>query len=546
MSRSRRHPLIAAVLVTSLGTLVSRVSGLLRDMATAPLFGLSGGGVMDAFVIAYRIPNLFRRLFGEGALTASYLPVLAAALESDTRRAWQLASVMFTWLAVLLSAVVLLSEGVFVLVSAIWGEVPGVGLLMGLAAVMMPYLMLICLAAQITATLHALTHFTVPALTPAVLNLTWLAAAWLVAPRFAPNQHAQAYVLAVSVLVAGGLQVGVQLPMLRRYGFRYDYNLAASSQALRQIGRTLAPMLLGLAVTQINTFIDSLIAWLLAQAPGGPRHIAWLGGGVRYPMQQGAAAAIYYGERMYEFPLGLVGLAVATAIFPLLSRHAARGDRRQLGADMTLGLRLVICLGVPAGMGLIILAEPLARLLFERGHFTAHDTARTARIIACYASGVWAYCASHVVVRGFYALGECGTPVRIAAGVVGLNLTLNLLLVWPLAEAGLAVSTSVSAAVQVAVLGAIFSRRQAPLGWTELAATAARTIAATLLMAAVGYGTLGLIAPAGALVGKLVRVAVPVGMCGATYAIAYWLLGGRELGMLLTGRTPVADEFAAD
>lgn len=532
--------------MTSLGTLASRVLGMVRDMATAPLFGLSGGGVMDAFVIAYRIPNLFRRLFGEGALTASYLPVVAGQLETDPQRAWQLASVMFTWLVVLLGGLVVLAEGLFALIWLIWGDVPGVGLLMGLSAVMLPYLLLICLAAQVTATLHALTHFTVPALTPAVLNVTWLAAVWLVAPMFAPNQHAQAYALAVAVVVAGVLQVGVQLPTLRRFGFRFDYNLAASRDALKRIGRTLTPMLFGLAVTQINTLIDSLIAWGLAQPPGRPEQIAWLGGAVRYPMEQGAAAAIYYGERMYEFPLGLIGLAVATAIFPLLSRHAARGDRRQLGSDMTLGLRLVICLGVPAGMGLIILAEPVSRLLFERGHFTAHDTARAARMIACYASGVWAYCASHVVVRGFYALGDPGTPVRIAACVVGLNLTLNLLLVWPLAEAGLAVATSISAAVQVAVLVAIFSRRKAPLDWPALAAMAARTVAATLVMAAVGYVSLKLTTPADGLLAKLVRVAVPLGLSGAAYASGYWLLGGRELGMFLTGRTPVADEFAAD
>ena len=145
--------------------------------------------------------------------------------------------------------------------------------------------------------------------------------------------------------------------MLRRLGFHFDYNWSAARTGLAQIGHNMAPMLVGLAVTQINTFNDSLIAWGLAAAADGPQTIAWLGG-VRYPMQQGAVAAIYYGERMYEFPLGIVGTAVAVAIFPLLSRHAARGDRRQLGADMTLGLRLVFCLGVPAGIGLILLAEP--------------------------------------------------------------------------------------------------------------------------------------------------------------------------------------------
>ena len=222
---------------------------------------------------------------------------------------------------------------------------------------------------------------------------------WGIAPHFAPDKQAQAYALAGAILIAGVLQFVVQLPILRRRGFRFDFNWSASRHSLGKIVIAMGPMLLGLAVTQINTLLDSLIAWGLAAAPEGPEQIAWLGGAVRYPMEQGAAAAIYFGERLYQFPLGILGLAVATAIFPLLSRHAARGDRRRLGADLTLGLRLVVFLGVPAGMGLILLAEPLARLLFERGQFTAHDTERAARMITCYAGGVWAYCALPVIVR---------------------------------------------------------------------------------------------------------------------------------------------------
>jgi len=200
---------------------------------------------------------------------------------------------------------------------------------------------------------------------------------------------------------------------------------------------------------------------------------------------------------------------------------------------LTLGLRLVICLGVPAGVGLVMLAEPLAKLLFERGEFKPDDTARAARMIACYATGVWAYCALPVVVRGFYALGDCGTPVKVGVWIVGLNLVLNLTLIWPLAEAGLAVATSISAAVQVTALILIFSRRKSPLGWPVLAATAARTILATLLMAAAGYAALGWIAPAEGLTNQLARVLLPLGVSVAVFWGANWLLRGRELGMLV-------------
>jgi len=547
MDASKRHPLISAARITSLGTLTSRVLGMVRDMATAAVLGMAHGGVMDAFVIAYRIPNLFRRLFGEGALTASYLPVLSAELEKDRRGAWRLASVTLTWVSLLLAALVLLGEVLFGLAWLFWGDAPGVGLLVGLAAVLLPYMLLICLAAQLTATLHALSHFSVPAFTPAVLNVCWLAAIWLVAPRFAPDKEAQAYVLAVAVLVAGVLQVGVQVPMLRRLGFRFDYHWAAARSGMAQIGRMLLPMLAGLAVTQINTFLDSLIAWGLA-APSGPQGtppIDWLGGAVRYPLEQGAAAAIYYGERLYHFPLGVLGLAVAAAIFPLLSRHAARGDRKELGNDLTLGLRLVVCLGVPAGVGLIMLSHPVAKLLFERGEFTPYDTVRAARMIACYAIGVWAFCALPVVVRGFYALKDSRTPVKVAAWVVGLNLALNLTLIWPLAEAGLAVATSISATVQVFVLVLIFSRRKSPLHWPTLRATAARTVLATLLMAAAGYGALALIDPAEHLSNELARVLLPLGVSTVTYCVAYRLLGGGELAVVF-GKAPVAGVFDED
>jgi putative peptidoglycan lipid II flippase len=535
MPRRDRHPLITGARVTSLGTLASRVLGMLRDVATAALFGLSGGGVMDAFVIAFRVPNLFRRLFGEGALAASYLPVITARLEKDRKAAWQLVSVGLTWLAVLLAGLVVLAELAWGAVWLAWGDVPGVGLLVGLSAVLTPYVLFICLAAQMAATLHALSHFSTPALVPVVLNVCWLVAVWIVAPHFAPDKQAQAYVLAGSVLVAGVFQLGIQLPVLRALGFRFDYNWAASRGAIGQIARAMGPMVLGLAITQINTIADSLIEWSLAAAPDGPDTVGWLGGAVRYPMQQGAAAAIYYSERLYQFPLGILGMAVATAIFPLLSRHAARGDRERVGADMTLGLRLVLFLGVPAGVGLVMLAEPVARLLFERGEFTAADTARTARMIATYGSAVWAYCALPVLVRGFYALSDRMTPVQVGAGVVGMNLVLNLLLIWPLAEAGLAVATAVGSTVQASVLAVLFSRRKSPIGWAVLGATAGRTALATLVMAAAGYTALRLIPPTDTLVNELARVFVPIAASVAVFLAVYRLLRGREPGILASG-----------
>jgi len=533
MSPTRRHPLLAAARVTGLGTLASRVLGMVRDMATAALLGLSAGGVMDAFAIGLRIPNLTRRLFAEGALAASYLPVVTRLLEEDRRRAWQLVSVLLSCLAVFLIVLVLLGEALCGLVWLVSDRSADWALLLGLTATMMPYAVFICLAAQVAATLNALGNFSVPALAPTLLNICWLVGAWCVAPWFAPNQAAQAYILAVCVLVAGVLQLGVQLPVLVRLGFRFDFHWVAGRDALAEVLRAMGPMVLGLAVTQVNTLLDSLIAWGLSAAPDGPQRIAWLGGAVEYPMQQGATAAIYYGERLYQFPLGILGLAVATAIFPLLSRHAAHGRHERLGADLTLGLRLVLCLGVPAGVGLMLLGEPLARLIFEHGRFSANDAARAAGMITCYAGGVWAYCALPVVVRGFYALGDRSTPVRVGLLTVGLNLALNLALIWPLAERGLAVATAVAATVQVVLLVTIFSRRRSPLAWGALRKTLVQTALATAAMTVVGYVVLGLLPDHPTLAGKLARVVLPLVACAGVYWGVYRLAGGREIGLLL-------------
>lgn len=538
MASVERSQLFAGLRVTSFGTLASRILGMVRDIATAALLGLSGDGVMDAFVVAFRIPNLFRRLFGEGSLAASYLPVLSARLEHNRNEAWQLASVTLVWLAVILTAVVVFAEGICAALWWLYGDVPGMTLLVGLSAVMLPYLFFICLAAQVSGTLHALSHFSTPALAPTLLNICWLAAIWLIAPRLTDSKELQAYVLAVSVLAAGVLQLAAQLPVLRRLGFRFDYNWPASRESVWQVVRSMGPMVVGLAVTQLNTFFDSLLAWGLAAPADGSETIAWLGGSISYPLKQGAAAAIYYGERLYQFPLGLLGMAVATVIFPALSRHAARGQHDRLGEDLTLGLRLVLFLGIPAGAGLVLISEPLARLLFEHGEFTAEDATRVARMISGYGIGVWAYCAVPVVVRGYYALGDQKTPLQAGIAAMVTNLALNLALIWPLAEAGLALSTSFSATLQLGLLLLLFSRRRGYLGWADIGRTMLLTLTATLAMLLAGYAAMAWIPRELVVSDEMARVIAPIIAGGAAFvAVSRWLrapewtlLWGREAG----------------
>ena len=230
--------------------------------------------------------------------------LILALVEKMSRAPWQLTSVMLVWLTTLLTGVVLVGEAILAGIWLLWGGHAGLGLLVGLTATLLPYMLLICLAAQMTATLQALGHFSTPALTPTLLNVCWLTGVWAIAPCFAPDGQAQAYVVAISILVAGVLQLGVQVPALRRAGFRFDYNWAAASAGMARIGRTIAPMLFGLAVTQINTFTDSIIAWGLAALPGGPQRIPWLHGALRYPLQQGGGRSHLYWRTPVSVPAG--------------------------------------------------------------------------------------------------------------------------------------------------------------------------------------------------------------------------------------------------
>jgi putative peptidoglycan lipid II flippase len=549
MAEKTPTSMFAGLRITSLTTLSSRLLGMVRDMSIAALLGV--GGTMDAFSLAFRIPNLFRRLLGEGALAASYLPVLTAHLERDRRSAWQLASVLLTQLAVLLTLLLLLVELGCWWLHADEAASENVRLLAGLSAVMMPFMVLICLTAQLSATLHALNQFALPALMPIVLNVSLLVGALVLAPRYATDRAGQAYILAACVLVAGIVQLLALLPALYKAGFRFEYNLVAARAGLREVLRAFVPMLFGLAVTQLNTLADSVIAWIFA-APAQldnvlPR-ITWLLGEPVYPMASGAVSTIYYGERLYQFPLGMLGVAVATVIFPLFSRHAARGDRQQLGTDLGLALRLVALWGLPASAGLVLLAEPISTLLFQRGEFTLLDSLRTSRVIAGYGLGVWAFCATPVLVRGYYAVGKHTLPVTIGAIACVANIALNLVLIWPLAEAGLALATSISAAAQVVWLMLLASKHVGPLPGRALLRTFGVSLLATGLMSIACYATLASLtaiqagsppAPfAGDTLSRLSHVLWPMFAAAAAYGLAIRVLpGSREHFRLLMGKT---------
>jgi putative peptidoglycan lipid II flippase len=538
--------LFSALRIVATSTLASRVLGMFREIASARLFGL--GPVWDAFSFAFVIPNLSRRLFGEGALSAAFLPVFAKQIESDRnaglQSAWQLASAVFSLLAAVLAGLVLVGELLLWGLSHVYAGHVETQLMLGLTAVMLPYALLICLAAQVTAVLHALHHFTWPALVPVVLNVCWIASIWVVDPLFDPDRVAQIYALAVCIVIAGVFQLALQLPALRGFGYRFDRHWQHVGPAVGEIVRAMLPVTLGLSITQINTVLDRLIAWMLT-APLSGETATTLPGGFAHPLAPGAVSALYFGERVYQFPLGVFGVALGTVLFPLLSRHAARGEFERVRDDLSMGLRLVIAIGLPASAGLALVAEPLTRLLFQHGDFTAADTARVVPILIAYGAGVWAYCAIPVLYRGFYAVSERRIPIQVGLTAVGLDLLLNMSLIWPFAERGLAASTAISAAVQVALLSWLIQRRIGRLDWRWLGITGAKAALATAAMAAI-YVTVWQFVPAG--FGRLFEAIILAGsivLAAAVYFVVAHLAGLDELRLLLRRKSETGDEGAA-
>jgi putative peptidoglycan lipid II flippase len=441
----------------SLLTIVSRFGGLARDAAMSRVFGVSP--LMDAFALGFLVPNLFRRLFGEGALSAALLPVYAREVEESVATARAMARLVIARAMVTLAVIVILIEALLA-VGVFSGEMDSSGV--RLLAIMLPYAPMVCFVALIGAMLQAHGRFGPTAAAPLLLNGLLVASTLGLLPLVDAGtitRNEQVMLVAVSVLLAGVLQVIWSVVALRRVRIERDVSDRSSARALaRKVGVQAIPMIIGLGVLQMNTLLDGLIAsWPTVIGPTIP----FLD--VAYPLKEGSMATLSWAARLYEFPLGVFGIAIATAIFPQLSRE--HSDVHAFAATLRQGVRLALFVGLPASIGLVIVREPLAAVVLQGKAFTVADTEWTAFILLGYAWAIWAYCLNQLLVRAFYARGEAMTPVRVAIGMVGLNLALNLILIWtPLRVAGLSWSTGICAVLQVIVLAVLLSKRLAASG----------------------------------------------------------------------------------
>ncbi|MBT4529973.1 MAG: murein biosynthesis integral membrane protein MurJ [Phycisphaerae bacterium] len=419
-------------------TLVSRSLGLVRDGALSRIFG--PGILTSAFCFAFLIPNLFRRLFGDGALAAAFLPSYTKLQTEDPQLAKAFASLTISKLVLFLGLLTLLGE--FVLWMILLFQT-GENISIQLTMVMLPYMPLVCLVAIFGAMLHVHDKFGPTATAPIILNGFMIAATVGLVGVFAnPMHHMTA--IGVSVVFAGVVQVAWSMLALRKHGW-FTRNKKSAHNELKVMTRRMLPMVVGLGTLQLNTLLDGFVAnW--SNLFGSSFFF-----GLQYPLQEGTMASLTWAQRLYQFPLGVFGIAVATAIYPLLAKQAKMHD--SFSSMIRRGLRLVVYIGLPASAGLILIREPLVSAVFQGDKFTSEDVITVGSILLGYSSAVWAYSMIQVLTRGFYAKGDMKTPVTIAVICVALNFVLNVLLIWtPLGASGLAWSTAICAVMNVSLL----------------------------------------------------------------------------------------------
>ena len=460
--------------VVGAATLISRIFGFLRDVAIAGVFG--AGLSSDAFFVAFRIPNLLRRLLAEGSLTIAFIPVFTEYLTARGREeAFSMARSAIRLVSVLLVITALLGVALSPLIVRIiapgFADAPAkLGLTITLTRVMFPYIFFIGLAALFMGILNVLGHFAAPALAPVLLNIAIIASLFCLSPFMAEPVMG----LAVGVMVGGILQLALQVPFLVKQGFYFWGQAKLYHPGLARVGRLMGPTVFGAAVYQINILVGTLLASLLPE---------------------GSVSYLYYADRLVQFPLGIFAIATATAVLPSLSRQAAAEDYGALQDTFAYALNLVFFITVPAMVGLIVLREPIVAVLFKRGAFDAQTTRLTAYALLYYAVGLWAFSAVRIVVSTFYALQDTKTPVQTAALSVGANIVLGILLMGPLGHGGLALATSLASMLNLVLLVRALRPQLGRLGWRPVAGSVLKTCLCSGAMGAVVWLVARMIIP---------------------------------------------------
>jgi putative peptidoglycan lipid II flippase len=457
--KTQNERLLRSTLAVSAPTVISRIFGYLRDMLQAKFMGTGMG--MDAFTIAFLIPNLLRRLTGEGAMTAAFVPVFTQLKRDETKeKLWKFANTFFFDLTLIMALVTVLGVVFAPLLVRIigWGFGAETGdLTVLLTRLMFPYIFLVSLAALIMAILNSFHRFFVPALTPVLFNLAII----LIAVVFARNTSEPAYVFAAGVLVGGLLQLGFQIPFVWRRGMRFQLLISFRHPAVRRVGRLMVPGIFGAGIYQINMAISRMIASSL---------------------EEGSVSSLYYASRVEELTLGIFAIALSVALLPTLSDLAARKDAEGMKRTLNFSMRAIAFITFPAAIGLVILNRPIIQVLFERGAFDASSTDMTASCLFYFAFGIPFISGVKMLAPAFYSLKDTKTPVIVAFFVTFIYIGCSVWLMDSLRVAGIALALSISSLINYGSLFLLLERKIGRLRDRETLLSCLKSLLFAMLM----------------------------------------------------------------
>jgi len=464
---SEKKQILKSASVITLVTIASRILGYVRDQRITLLLGTSL--VADSFILAFRIPNLLRRLVGEGAMTASFIPVFTGYMaDKPKEEVWDFANRLFWTLAIVLALVTALgiyfSPELVKLFTLLESSPDRWDKAVQLNRVMFPYIFFIGLAALAMAILNCFHEFALPASTPVALNLCIIAGSfWAVQSNF----RDPALAIAVSVLIGGFFQLAMQIPALVRRGMNFRFAFSMRHPGVRSVGRLMVPGFFGVGIYQVNLVVSSIFA-------ASPK------------MPDGTVTSIFVADRVMELVLGGYAVSVATAILPMMAHQAAAHDFEKLKKTFGFALRIVSYITIPAMVGLVILREPIIQVLFEHGRFGASSTALTARALLFSAIGLPAFAATKLIVPAFYSTKDTRTPVKVAFYAAAANIILNYIFLKSFFQTfqngGPALATSLAAYFNFLFLFVVFRQRFGRLGTLEILASMGKVVVASAVM----------------------------------------------------------------
>jgi putative peptidoglycan lipid II flippase len=446
-------------------TLTSRLLGMVREMVYASF--LDTGWVADAFFAAFQIPNLFRRLLGEGALTAAFIPAFTQKEKTEgEKEMWRAANAVLSGLVVVAAVIVGLAMIGISIALAVHQFDARAGLMLRLLRVMFPYMLLVCIAAVLMGMLNARGHFFIPAMGATMLNVAMIASVLWLAPRFGTELHDQIFALAIGVLVAGVAQAGFQLPTLYRDGFRWQWVSPWRNETVRRVITQMIPGTIGVAAFQINIVTVQLISLAVGQ------HIV---------------SSFNFATRLMELPQGMFGISLATFLLPTLTTLALEKNFDAFRANLRHGIATMLFANLIASVLLTVLAEPIVRLLFEHGRFSPESTKRVTFALVCLAPGLCAFSTVNILARAFYALNDTKTPMKISIFCLLLNLPLSFLLVWYLQQGGLGIANTISSTMNFSLLAFALRKKLKFLDWSELRKSVPPMFGATALAGVIAW-----------------------------------------------------------